>query len=91
MTEERFILMMAKEASVYGIIADLMMIAIFIPIRNLLFFLMKSVWLYIMPVKACMINEIIFITLLNIVICIVAIVIPVRAMLKEDIISEIKI
>lgn len=91
MTEERFILMMAKEASVYGIIADLMMIAIFIPIRNLLFFLMKSVWLYIMPVEACMINEITFITLLNIVICIVAIVIPVRAMLKEDIISEIKI
>lgn len=90
-TEERFLAMMAKEASIYGIAANIVMIVVFIPIRNLLFFFMKSVWLYIMPIKIGMVNEIIFISLMNILICIVSIVIPVKAMLKEDIISEIKI
>lgn len=90
MTKSRFLRMMIKEASIYGIAASIVMLVFFIPIREVLFFMMKAVWLYIMPEKVGLWNEIVTLIFFNIFISVLAIGVPVHRILKEDIIVEIK-
>lgn len=88
-TDNKFLLMMMREGFLYGLYASIIMIIGSIIGQFMICFMVKRVYLYINPIFE--INTFLYIGMivLNIVISIVAVIIPVRQILKNNIISEI--
>lgn len=88
-TDNKFLLMMMREGFLYGLYASIIMVIGSIIGQFMICFMVKRVYLYINPIFE--INTFLYIGMivLNIVISIVAVIIPVRQILKNNIISEI--
>ncbi|NMS89408.1 ABC transporter permease [Clostridioides difficile] len=88
-TDNKFLLMMMREGFLYGLYASIIMIIGSIIGQFLIYFMVKRVYLYINPIFEVNILLYINMIVLNIVISIIAVITPVRQILKNDIISEI--
>ncbi|BCN31115.1 hypothetical protein [Anaeromicropila herbilytica] len=69
------------------------MLIIYFPFKELLYYFMKHIWLYIMPNKMIQFSYIIGIIFINIFVSSIAVCLPVRrilTVLTEKIVSELK-
>ncbi len=88
-TDNRFLLMMMREGFLYGLYASIIMIIGSIIGQFMIYFMVKRIYLYINPIFEVNAPLYIGMIVLNIIISIVAVIIPVKQILKNDIISEI--
>ncbi len=88
-TDNKFLLMMIREGFLYGFYASIIMVIGSVIGQFMIYFMVKRVYLYINPILKINTPLYIGMIILNITISIVAVIIPVRQILKSDIISEI--
>lgn len=85
-----FLKMMLKESIIYGILADLIMGIGSIIIINLIYYYIRIVGLYISPRLYINWKLLIIYSFINILLSISAVILPVRTILKEEIIDGIE-
>lgn len=90
-TDSGFLKMIMKEGFYYGVCASIVTLVFYMPIRAGLYYLMRNVWLYIMPQKSLPLFYYVGIVGMNILVCVVAVLISVRVVLKKEVVSELKI
>lgn len=88
-TDNKFLIMMMREGLLYGLYASIIMVIGSIIGQSMIYFIVKRVYLYINPVFNINISLYMSMIILNITISIIAVIIPVKQILKNDIISEI--
>ncbi|MCC0638609.1 MULTISPECIES: FtsX-like permease family protein [unclassified Clostridioides] len=88
-TDNKFLIMMMREGFLYGLYASIIMVIGSIIGQSMIYFIVKRVYLYINPVFNINMSLYVGMIILNITISIVAVIIPVKQILKSDIISEI--
>lgn len=89
-TDYGFLKMMLKESVVYGIYASILVLIIYFPVKEILYYFIKHVWLYIMPNREIQIPYIIGVVVINILVSIIAVTIPVKRILKGKIVNELR-
>lgn len=89
-TDNGFLKMMLKESVLYGIYASIFVLIIYFPVKEILYYFIKHVWLYIMPNRETQIIYIIGVMAINILVSIIAVTVPVKRILNEEIVNELK-
>lgn len=89
-TNSGFLKMMLKEGIYYGIYASIFVLMVYFPTKELLYYFMKHVWLYIMPNKTVQLSYIIGVIFVNVLVSTIAVIFPVKRILDEKIVSELK-
>lgn len=82
--------MMLKEALRYGIYASLVMAAGYVLVRRFLLYMMQKVYLFVMPQEEVSMWLIFGLTAVNILLSMAAVAMPVRAVLKDSVVEEIR-
>lgn len=88
-TDGGFRRMLFKEGIRYGIYANLLMLALYVPVQKILYYVMVHVYLYLHPKAWVPVIPVAGILALNIIICILAMEWAGRNILEEGIIEEL--
>lgn len=88
-TDGGFRRMLFKEGIRYGIYANLLMLALYVPVQKILYYIMVHVYLYLHPKAWVPVIPVAGILALNIIICILAMEWAGRNILEDDIIEEL--
>ena len=88
-TDGGFRRMLFKEGIRYGIYANLLMLALYVPVQKILYYIMVHVYLYLHPKAWVPVIPVAGILALNIIICILAMEWAGRNILEEGIIEEL--
>ena len=85
MTDSRFLRMLILEGVCYGLYASLFMTVIYLFVHRILEYVMKKVFLYIIVEGNIMLRECLIFSAVNIALCIFAVMLAGRDILKEEI------
>ena len=88
-TDGGFRRMLFKEGIRYGIYANLLMFALYVPMQKILYYVMVRVYLYLHPVAWVSVMPVVVMLVLNLIICILAMEWAGRNILEDDIIEEL--
>ena len=88
-TDGGFRRMLFKEGIRYGIYANLLMLALYVLVQKILYYVMVHVYLYLHPKAGVSVIPVIGMLFLNIIICILAMEWAGRNILEDDIIEEL--
>lgn len=88
-TDQQFYKMMIREGFLYGCFGTGIMLILYLIIQCLLIYMMQHVYLYVSSIQHLNVFIILGIAALNIVISILAVVVPVHQIVKESIIQEV--
>lgn len=89
-SDRGYMLMMLKEALRYGIYASLVMGAGYVLARRFLLYMMQKVYLFVLPKEEVSVWLILGLTAVNILLSMAAVAMPVRAVLKDSVVEEIR-
>lgn len=87
----KFIRMLLFEGVRYGIYTSLFMVVMYLIVHRILNFVMKKVFLYVVISGDLMIGNCLIMLAVNIVLCIFAVILAGRELLKENIIAQVKV
>ena len=89
-SDRGYMWMMLKEALRYGIYASLVMGAGYVLVRRFLLYLMQKVYLFVLPKEEVSVWLILGLTAVNVLLSMAAVAMPVRAVLKDSVVEEIR-
>ncbi|MDD3279674.1 MAG: ABC transporter permease [Lachnospiraceae bacterium] len=88
-TDKQFYKMMVREGIIYGCVGSGVMLGIYAIVNHILTYMMKHVYLYVSTIQQLNIILVLLIVFLNIIIAVMAVILPSRQIVKGSIIKEI--
>ena len=86
-TDSGFLRMLTKEGLRYGIYSSIIMLVLYFIVQKVLYYFMTKVYLYLHPQMMIPVGYLIFMVVLNLVICIAAMIISGKNILKQSILA----
>lgn len=86
-TDAGFLRMLMKEGMRYGIYSSMLMLGIYFPLQKVLYYFMTKVYLYLHPQGMIQVGYLIGMVILNLIICIVAMLLSGKNILKQSILT----